>query len=148
MTADRSSLPPAIVLALGSPTEVRGCLDALRAAGASPIRVLDDERGITEVVRRSESPFFLFVLPPARIAPGLPERYLAALAADERAAVAYGDYEIVRADRPPTRQTVLADPADLSEWSSWGYVRAFRRDAWLEVGGLDESHRKDRKSVV
>ncbi|HKN01840.1 MAG TPA: glycosyltransferase [Candidatus Binataceae bacterium] len=151
----------AVVAQDGSPHRLQSCLDSARRGGltdlviASPAEVgvspydhITPDSGVdcfanamNKAVSDTTGEIVLLVPALAQIRPGLIDRYAAVFEANEQVGVVYGNYEIAVEGKPKTIQNVSADPFDLSEWSTFGYVRAIRRSVWNEVGGYDSSYR-------
>ena len=122
-----------------------------RASGkVSTIIVLDDASyrsgadcfaaAINKAVSDTTGEIILLVPALVQMKPSLVERYASVLEENQRLGVMYGNYEIAIEGKPKTVQNVFADPLDLSEWSTFGYVRAIRRSLWNEIGGYDASY--------
>ncbi|MGO9453929.1 MAG: glycosyltransferase family 2 protein [Candidatus Binataceae bacterium] len=148
-----------VIAAGGSPYQTRICLDSVRRAGLENVVIVSltdaivspsagTDSGVAsfadamnKAVRDTAGEIVLLVPALAQVRPGMVDRYVAAFEANERIGVVYGNYEIAVEGKPRTVQNVFADPFDLSEWSTFGYVRAVRRSVWNEIGGYDCAYR-------
>lgn len=97
-------------------------------------------RGLNRAVRLSRGGVLIFIPSFVDVGPELIPRYVEKLKSDPHIAMAYGNYDIVISTGERVTQTIIADEADLSEWSSVGYVKAIRRSSFEAIGGFDPSY--------
>jgi GT2 family glycosyltransferase len=93
---------------------------------------------MNRALRNSRADVLLVVVPVARLRRGLVASYVEHMRETGAGAV-YGDYELRDPARPAVRREQHVSEHDLSESSSFGYVRALRRDVVTAIGGWDES---------
>lgn len=107
------------------------------SARESPNRAV----ALNRAVQASHGDILVFIPSFIDVDPSLIRSYLALFDQEPETGIVYGDYTIVFRSGTTQRRTVLANEADLSEWSSVGYVTAVRRSAFLQVDGYDSSFR-------
>jgi GT2 family glycosyltransferase len=114
------------------------CAARLGAGGLSDIRICNAQpAAINQAIAATTAEYVVLVPDFTEPDPDLAVTYARALDVHPDAALAYGDYRIHVKDGRVLTQTVLAHEADLSEWSSTGYVTAVRTATFREVGGYD-----------
>jgi GT2 family glycosyltransferase len=134
----------AIVAPVEPSYRLQACIDSVRRTGVSEIVIASSQAqfaaAMNVAVAATTGEILLIVPSIAELRPDSAQRHLCALESNDGLGVAYGDYEIAVEGGPKALRRVFADPLDLSEWSTFGYVRAIRRSLWNETGGCDTSY--------